>query len=85
MLSFKQFLLLEGGAGGHMSHPFDIAKDGKELIDLFKQAVDYIKKGSSSVKIDGVNAAARLVDGKFVLDRGSAKPLDIKEIGRAHV
>ena len=80
MLSFKQFLLREGGAGGHMAHPFDIAKDGKELIDLFKQAVDYIKKGASSVKIDGVNAAARLVDGKFVLDRGSAKPLDIKGV-----
>ena len=80
MLSFKEFLIQEGGAAGHMAHPFDIAKTGKELIDLFNQATQYIKKGSSSVKIDGVNASARLVDGKFVLDRGSAKPLDVKGI-----
>jgi hypothetical protein len=79
MLSFKQFLI-EGGVGGHMAHPFDIAQTGKELVDRFAEAIDYIKKGSSSVKIDGINASLRLVDGKFVLDRGSAKPLDVKGV-----
>jgi len=79
MLSFKQFLT-EGGVGGHMAHPFDIASTGKELIDRFKEAISYIKSGGSSVKIDGINASLRLVDGKFVLDRGSAKPLDLKGV-----
>jgi hypothetical protein len=80
MLSFKSFLVLEGGAGGHMAHPFDISSNGKELIDVFKEAIDFVKSGKTSVKIDGINASLRLVDGKFVLDRGSAKPLDIKGI-----
>ena len=79
MLSFKQFLI-EGGVGGHMAHPFDIANNGKELVDRFKEAIQYIKDGSSSVKIDGINASLRLVNGKFVLDRGSAKPLDVKGV-----
>jgi hypothetical protein len=79
MLSFKQFLI-EGGVGGHMAHPFDIANNGKELVDRFKEAIQYIKGGSSSVKIDGINASLRLVNGKFVLDRGSAKPLDVKGV-----
>ena len=80
MLSFKQFILSEGGVGGHMAHPFDIAHNGKELVKKFEEAISFIKAGSSSVKIDGINASLRLVDGKFVLDRGSAKPLDIKGI-----
>ena len=63
-----------------MAHPFDIASTGKELIDRFKEAISYIKSGGSSVKIDGINASLRLVDGKFVLDRGSAKPLDLKGV-----
>jgi hypothetical protein len=79
MLSFLQFLA-EGGVGGHMAHPFDIASNGKELVDRFQEAIDFIKAGSSSVKIDGINASLRLVDGKFVLDRGSAKPLDVKGV-----
>ena len=64
----------------HMAHPFDIANNGKELVDRFKEAIQYIKDGSSSVKIDGINASLRLVNGKFVLDRGSAKPLDVKGV-----
>lgn len=79
MLSFLEFLA-EGGAGGHMDHPFDISTTGKGLVDVFKEAIEYIKKGETSVKIDGINASLRLVDGKFVLDRGSAKPLDIKGV-----
>jgi hypothetical protein len=80
MLSFKSFLIQEGGAGGHMAHPFDISTNGKELIGVFKEAIDFINSGKTSVKIDGINASLRLVEGKFVLDRGSAKPLDIKGI-----
>ena len=41
MLSFKQYssLLEEGGAGGHMNHPFNLpnVKTGDDLIELFKK------------------------------------------------
>lgn len=82
-------LLLCGGAGGHMAHPFDIpsVKTGKDLVRVFVQAEDYLTRKPASVKIDGVNASVRLVDvaGKrqFVLDRGSNKPLDVKGITKA--
>ena len=81
MITFNSILnevLREGGAGGHMAHPFDFTSTGKQLVDVFVKAVKSLKKGAGSVKIDGVNASIRLVDGKFVMDRGSAKPLDIK-------
>ena len=71
-------VMQEGGAGGHMAHPFDFANTGVKLVDVFAKAVKSLKKGSGSVKIDGVNASIRLVNGQFVMDRGSAKPLDIK-------
>jgi len=71
-------VMQEGGAGGHMAHPFDFANTGAKLVDVFAKAVKSLKKGSGSVKIDGVNASIRLVNGQFVMDRGSAKPLDIK-------
>jgi hypothetical protein len=83
MHTFKEFfnkLLLEGGAAGHMAHPYDITSNGKSLYKVFQEAIKYIKSDSASVKIDGINASLRLVDGKFVLDRGSSKPLDIKGI-----
>jgi len=84
VLSFNKFIekhmLLEGGVGGHMAHVFDLSSTGKELLEVFEEAIDYINSGKTSVKIDGINASLRLVDGKFVLDRGSAKPLDIKGI-----
>lgn len=81
MISFKTLVLLnEGGAAGHMAHPYDIAKSGDDLIKIFNEAVQLIKSGNSSVKIDGINASIRLVNDQFVLDRGSAKPLDIKGI-----
>ena len=82
-------VLNEGGAGGHMSHPFDIdwVKTGKDLIKVFVQSTDYLTKKPASVKIDGVNASIRLIDvaGKkmFVMDRGSNKPLDVKGITKA--
>ena len=88
MMKLKS-LITEGGAGGHMAHPFDIdwVKTGKDLVKVFAQSAEYLKKGPASVKIDGVNASIRLVDvaGKkmFVMDRGSNKPLDVKGITKA--
>lgn len=73
-------LLLEGGAAGHMAHPFDFCKTGKQLIAVFKKSIDSLNKDTGSVKIDGLNASIRLVNGKFVMDRGSSKPIDIKGI-----
>lgn len=70
-------LISEGGAGGHMAHPFDFTNTGTKLVDVFSKSVKSLKQGAGSVKIDGVNASIRLVNGQFVMDRGSAKPLDI--------
>jgi hypothetical protein len=85
----QESLLNEGGAGGHMAHPFDIdrVKTGADLIDVFEKSIDYLKTKSASVKIDGVNASIRFVelDGKkqFVMDRGSSKPLDVRGVTKA--
>ncbi len=82
-------ILTEGGAAGHMDHPFDIdsVKSGKDLKDIFIKSSDSLNLNPGSVKIDGVNSSIRLVDldGKkqFVMDRGSKKPLDIKGITKA--
>jgi len=79
----------EGGAGGHMAHPFDIPSvtKGKDLIRVFVQSEDYLTRKPASVKIDGVNASIRFIelDGKrqFVMDRGSNKELDVKGITKA--
>ena len=79
-------LLNEGGAAGHMAHPFDIptVKTGKDLLSVFQKTGEFLTKNPVPVKIDGVNASIRLakVDGKtqFVMDRGSNKPLDVKGI-----
>jgi hypothetical protein len=89
--SVNESLINEGGAGGHMAHPFNIdsVKTGKDLVKVFVQSVEYLKKGPASVKIDGVNASIRLItlDGKkvFVMDRGSNKPLDVKGITKAEL
>lgn len=80
-------LITEGGAAGHMAHPFDLpqVKTGKDLINIFNKSVQSITKTPPAVKIDGVNASIKLVtnqDGsmEFGLDRGSNKPLDIKGV-----
>ncbi len=84
-------LITEGGAGGHMAHPFDIdwVKTGKDLVKVFVQSAEYLKKGPASVKIDGVNASIRLINingqRQFVMDRGSNKPLDVKGITKAEL
>ena len=80
-------LLLEGGAGGHMRHPFDLddVKTGEQLIEKFKQIGDEIKAGNRpDTKIDGVNTSIKIVDtpkGKqFAMDRGTSIPIDVEGI-----
>ena len=74
-----------GAAGGHMPHPFDLprVKDGKDLINFFKEAIKSLKEDKANLKIDGVNASFKLAerpDGtrEFVGDRASLSPLDIQ-------
>ena len=82
-------ILKEGGAAGHMAHPFDLpnVNTGRDLIKSFEQAANSLKKEPGAVKIDGVNASIRLIntDGKreFAMDRGSKKALDLKGITKA--
>ncbi len=82
----NEHLLVEGGAAGHMAHPFDLqnVKSGRDLKNIFIAAATSLNTNPGSVKIDGVNASIRLItlDGvkQFVMDRGSKKELDIKGI-----
>ena len=84
MLSFKQYsgLLEEGGAGGHMDHPFDLpnVKTGDDLIELFNNTVNFLKVEPAVLKIDGINLSVRLittgVKTEFAIDRGTNKPID---------
>lgn len=80
-------LILEGGAGGHMRHPFDLddVKTGKDLVKKFMQIAEEINQGNlPDTKIDGVNTSIKLVDGpsgkEFAMDRGSGQPLDVEGI-----
>ena len=85
MLSFKQYsgLLEEGGAGGHMDHPFDLpnVKTGDDLIELFYNTTSYLKTTPAILKIDGINLSIRLVTAgnklEFAIDRGTNMPLDL--------
>ena len=89
MIRFKRYfdMILEGGAAGHMMHPFDLpkVKNGNDLIKVFQAAADSLTSTPGSVKIDGVNASIRLAYGdegnpEFAMDRGSMKKLDIDGI-----
>jgi hypothetical protein len=88
MNSFLDFYILnEGGAAGHMAHPFDLltVKTGRDLINFFEKAAKSLSKKPAAVKIDGVNASVKLItneDGskEFALDRGSNKKDDIQGI-----
>jgi uncharacterized membrane protein (UPF0127 family) len=79
-------ILTEGGAAGHMAHPFNLpdVNSGQDLKDIFKKSSDSLQNTPGSVKIDGVNSSIRLVDlegtKQFVMDRGSKMALDVKGI-----
>lgn len=85
-------VLSEGGAGGHVLHPFDLptTKTGTDLIKVFEDVAKSLSTVPARVKVDGVNTTIKLVkrNGKlqFALDRGSKKEEDlqgvtIKELG----
>jgi len=82
-------ILNEGGAAGHMAHPFNLpeVKTGKDLVKSFIQAANSLKNEPGAVKIDGVNASIRLLnnEGKreFAMDRGSKKALDLRGVTKA--
>lgn len=87
MEAIKEELLLEGGAGGHMRHPFDLddVKTGEDLIKKFEQIGSEIKGGNRpDTKIDGVNTSIKIVDGpegkEYAMDRGSSKAIDVEGI-----
>ncbi len=80
----QEELLTEGGAGGHMRHPFDImdVKTGADLVKKFEQIASEIQGGNlPDTKIDGVNTSIKVVNGdQFAMDRGSSKPIDVEGI-----
>jgi hypothetical protein len=86
MLKFKEYFIInEGGAGGHMLHPFDLPEvnTGGQLIKLFQKTSEFLQTGVSvPVKIDGANASVRLITNEqgqkeFALYRGTAKAIDV--------
>jgi hypothetical protein len=85
----NEVLLKEGGAAGHMAHPFDLSsvKTGKDLKNVIEKTARSLEKNPGAVKIDGINSSIRLVDldGKkqFVMDRGSKMALDVKGITKS--
>jgi len=84
MLSFKKYssLLEEGGASGHMNHPFDLPNvtTGDDLVELFNNTVNFLKAEPAVLKIDGINLSVRLittgVKTEFAIDRVTNKPID---------
>jgi len=80
-------LLNEGGAGGHMEHPFDldVVKSGADLKKWFELAIDHLNDEAvdkkPTVKIDGVNLSFKVIttqagEKEFAVDRGSLKQID---------
>ena len=81
MKSLYQFLIesniFEGGAGGHMLHPYLLpwVKSGKDLLKFYDTVANNMKDLNASMKIDGVNVSVRMIDGEFVFDRMSPKDI----------
>mgnify|MGYP003639518236 FL=1 len=85
-------LLSEGGAAGHMAHPFDLdyVKTGQDLLNFFTDKVPaYLKTNDPHIKTDGVNVSFKLISKsdfygeekrEFAVDRGSKKAIDIEGI-----
>lgn len=90
MLNFKQYfssVILEGGAAGHMAHPFNLnsIRTGNDLINFFYKVIDVLNNNPASLKIDGINTSFKLItdaagNKQFAIDRGSMKPLDVRGV-----
>ena len=82
----EQILIIEGGAPGHMAHPFDLdnVNSGKDLIEIMRKSFKSLQETPGSVKIDGTNTSVRLIDvdgeKQFAMDRGSKKDIDVQGI-----
>lgn len=91
MITFKQYLLNEGGAAGHMDHPFDLpnANTGKDLIKIFQNVILSLKSNPSSVKIDGINCSLKLINGEagkeFAMDQGAKMEMDVLGITHRNI
>jgi len=82
-------LLTEGGAAGHMAHPFDLdwVQNGTDLLNFFSEKVpSYLQNNEPHIKTDGINVSFKLVKGQntgkleFAVDRGSKKPIDVEGV-----
>ncbi len=93
--SFKEGIILEGGAYGHMAHPFDDYEltfgDLKSIIDQGLQG-HLDKEESVTEKLDGQNIMVSVVDGeakaarnKGDLKRGGMTLDDIKNKFKHHI
>ena len=69
-----------GGAGGHMSHPYDLDEvpNGSDLIKVLMSIPAYLAMEgvtNATIKLDGSNNSVKVIDrrGKFefALDRGA--------------
>ena len=83
----KGVLVNEGGAAGHMAHPFDLpdVRSGNDLIRKFDETVDILDDEGGSIKIDGTNVSIKVItdefgNKQFALDRGSMSELDVNGV-----
>jgi hypothetical protein len=87
---YSTHVLNEGGAAGHMMHPFDLPEvtTFNDLVRVFDDAVVKLERGTSTIKLDGVNLSLKIVNKplskfipkQFALDRGSQKEIDVNGI-----
>ena len=93
--SFEEGLILEGGAYGHMAHPFDDYEltfgDLREIIEMGLQG-KLDKEESATEKLDGQNIMVSVVDGeakaarnKGDLKRGGMSLDDVKNKFKHHI
>jgi hypothetical protein len=93
----KKELLTEGGAAGHMAHPFDLeyVKTGQDLLNFFTDKVPaYLETNVPVIKTDGTNVSFKLISKtnfygeekrEFAADRGSQKALDIEGLTASNI
>ena len=65
-------VLLEGGAAGHMMHPYDKYTDPKDFLNFFKDFLTGKIEGTE--KVDGYNLFVGFKDGKIVAARNKNQP-----------